>query len=245
MALSASGMKTDIIDELPGTPVLDAGGAGEAIQAIATAIVDEIADNGTASVTTSSTGTCGNIPGPPPAPGPYAGAGSLTDGGTISGLSSSRLKTAIQDEVEALLDDIDWAENGDEITEAVAEAIVDEVEDNGKVAATTTETGTVPAGGGAVSGSGVGTGTVTSLSASGLHSAIKTKISSKVGTGVDFTVGDVDDTILALATGVVGHIHDNASVSVSTDLSTIICPPAGAGAPPTAADASDTGATIS
>jgi len=244
MALSGSGMKQDIIDELPGEPDLESGGGDKTIQAIARCVVSEIADHATANVTTESEGVCSNVPGPPPAPGPYTGTGSLAEGGTISGLSSSRLKAAIKSEIENLLSGVDWSKGGsDECVEAVSEAICAEVQDYGKVTVTTTETGTVPAGGGPVSGSGTGIGTVVGLSASRLKSAIKSNIESKIGEGIDFSKGDADANIGALATGVVNHIHDNAQVAVTTDLSTIICPPSGGS--PAATQAMDPDADVS
>jgi len=245
MALSGSGMKQDIIDELPGIPALEAGGGDKCIQAIANSVVAEIADNATASVTTESQGQCGNLPGPPPTPGPYTGTGSRTAGGSISGLSSARLKSAIKSEIESLLSGVDWAAgNSDECVESISEAICSEVMDNGKVTVTTTETGTVPAGGGPVSGSGTGVGSIVDLSATRLRDAFKTKITDKVGAeNVDFTQGGAEGNLLALAKGVVDHIHDNAEVAVTTDLSTITCPPAGGA--PTATSASDPDADVS
>ena len=245
MALSSSGMKAAIIDELPGDPDMEAGQADVAIEAVAIAVCAEIASNGTGAVTTDSSGTCGNLPGPPPTPGPYAGTGSASAAGSISGLSSSGLTSAIKAQIESLLSGVDWTKGSqDKPVEAMAEAIVEEIHSNGKITVTTAETGVVAAGGGPVTGSGTGVGTVVGLSASGLHTAIKSKLTSKLGAeNVNFDVAGVDDQILAIATGVVNHVHAAAIVTVATDLSTITCPPTGGS--PTATSADSTSVVVS
>ena len=238
MALSQAGMKANIIAELPGSPNLSAGQGDKAIQAQAYAVVDEIANNATADITTTSSGTCTNkITGGGPVPGAYSGTGTLNDGGTISGLSSVRLKSAIKSNVESLVSGFSWAAgNSDATVEAIAEAIVEEVEGYGKVTVTTSESGSVAAGGGPVSGNGTGTGSITSLNATRLRDSFKTKIAAKTGAAVDWDAGAADASLMALATGVVDHIHGNAEVACVTDLSGVTCPPPGGAGSGTAQD---------
>lgn len=237
MPLSNTGMKDDIIAEIPDpmidgytkTQALDAGGGTESIQAVASAVVNEI-KRATADVTFVTVGTCGNFTTPPaasvPTMGPYNGTITATQAGSISNMSVTRLKQAIQDNIEAALEGVDFSVvNADRTTEAIAEAIVEEVHDHGRVTlATTNVSGTAPASGGTPTGSIAVTCSVSALNATRLRETIENKIESKISDDVDFTMASARINILAFATGIVDHVHDNAEIDVTTDFDGVNCP---------------------
>ena len=248
MSMSSTGMKDDIVAELP-DPMVDgltkaealaAAGGDECIQAVAEAVVDEIRD-ATVDTDFDTSGDCGNFtaqPGSVPAPGGYAGTIEAADRGgpnAISGMSASELTAAIRNKILVAVDGADFAsdhaENARKSTAALAEAIVEEVHTNGRVSlASTVVTGAVaavaPGATQTPTGSIMATCQVSNLSATSLRDRIINKITDKVGAAdVDFDKASARTNILAIATGVVNHVHANAEVSVSTNFDGVSCPP--------------------
>lgn len=199
-----------------------AGGADPTLQALAAAVVEEITGYGKAAVETDTLGVSTNTL---LSPGTYTGVGTAASTGGLSGLSGSRLAAAIKAHLEGLLGTLDFAAGrGNESIDAIAEALVAEIADHARITATTTDTGTVPAGGGPVSGSGSGTGIIDSLDADRLHADLKTAILQKTPQA-DLS-GRPDRVLKALAVAVVDHLQASAQVAVTVELD-ITAPPAG------------------
>ena len=240
MPLDATQMKKDIVEVLPGTPDLSSASGELCIQAVAEAVVDEIKD-ATVDTDFDTSGDCGNFtaqPGSVPAPGGYAGTIEAADRGgpnAISGMSASELTAAIREKILVAVYGADFAsddaENARKSTAALAEAIVEEVHTNGRVSlASTVVTGAVaavaPGSTQTPTGSIMATCQVSNLSATSLRDRIINKIEAKVGAAdVDFDKASARTNILAIATGVVNHVHANAAVSVSTNFEGVSCPP--------------------
>ena len=227
MSMSGSGLKGEIESKLSGavSPTdFGAGGSDGTIGAIAEAVVSHVTGNGKANVTCSSSGSCSNTL---TTPGAYVGTGTASSAGNVSGLSGSTLQGLIKSNIAALLDE-EWAAgNSDATSGAIATAIVDEVQNNGKITVTTTDSGFVPAGGGPVTGAGTGMGVIDSLDSSRLHSAFKSELAGAI-TGTNFTKGNADASLQALAEAIVEHVHANADVTVVTDLASgVTCPSTG------------------
>ena len=233
MALSNTGMRDKIISELPDPMIsgvtkdeaLRAAGGRESIMAVASAVVDDL-KRATASLSFATTGTCSNTT---QNPGTFNGSISASSVGEISGMDADTLKQDIKDNIESALSGVNFtAGNADDTVEAVAEAIVEEIEDQGKISlSSTTVSGSVVAGGGKPTGTITATCDIDSLSATRLRTAFKTKIDEKIDEDVEFVRSGVDELLLALAEGIIDHIHNNADVNVSTDFSGVTCPPSG------------------
>jgi len=239
-------MHTDIKDAITtalptdAAPVFTDGGSDAQLEDLAKVIVAHVI-TGTVNIDVVSSGVCANTA---TSPGAYAGTGTATAAGSIEGLSASTLATAIKGEwdTESLGDETNANRIlAEKTADAIAAAVVEELEDNGHVTVTTTDASTRPvvAGGGAVTGAGTGTGRIVSITGSSLKGKIKAEMITAHGSDdTDFS-GDTslaDKCIEGLANGIVKHILDDARVAVSTDLSPVICPPTGGAASATCTD---------
>lgn len=152
-------------------------------------------------------------------PGTYTGTGTVTAGGAIDGFSGSAVAGALKRRwnIDAVAPPAVRRDCRRTI-DALCSAIGGEISDQGRCTGTTTDTGVAPAGGGPVAqGRGAGAGTLTSLDATRLKRRIQRAIDNALD-GVDFTQGSADETIGALAAGLVDYIHANAEVTLTTTL---------------------------
>ena len=232
MALSATGsnsMKKSIIDQLPDPMIEDVtkaealtrSGGDDAIEAVSSAVVDEL-KGATASLTFTTTGACSNTS---MSPGSFTGSISASSTGSISGMSSADLKRSIKDNIEDSIGGVDFSVgNSDDTIEAISDAVVEEIHNNGKISLSATSvSGTVVAGGGTPIGTITAKCDIDSLDATRLRNSFRSKIDENIDEDVDFDSSRANTILLSLARGIINHIHSRADVNVSTDFSGVVC----------------------
>ena len=219
---------TLVNDFLPADVDLAAGGGNTVLRKACAEVVAEI-KRGQATVKLSSRGVSTNthLGGAPPTPGQYTGSGTVTSS-SIGRLSATRLagKFKTQWNQKDIADDTARTTVG-RTADALAAAIVKEVEGKDRVRVTTYDQAMVPAGGGQVRGTAEGTGDIINLDGRRLKNGIKNELEKRIDS-TDFSQGASDASIEDLALAIVKHIHDTAQVDVVADLQVTI-PSHGAG----------------